>query len=80
MGRLLVALPLLGSVLLYALAPELMTWASYSGPVWLRWLDVGQGILTPPFTIWVLRNIGINISETVLTNADHELVTHGRCR
>lgn len=80
MGRLLITLPLAGTILLYAIRPEWMNWASFEAPTGLRWLGVLLGVLTIPFMVWILRSIGSNISETVLTKADHHLVTEGPYR
>jgi protein-S-isoprenylcysteine O-methyltransferase Ste14 len=80
LGRFLLILPLLGSIILYTFAPRLMDWAAFAAPAWLRWLGLGMGVLTLPFMVWVFRSIGVNISETVLTKSEHELVSHGPYR
>ena len=74
-GRLLVALPLFGSALLYVLNPAWMAWSSFNAPDWLRWAGVGLGACVVPSVQWVLAAIGSNVSETVLTKDRHELVT-----
>ena len=79
-GRLLVALPLFGGVLAYIVSPGLMAWSSYSGPEWLRWFGVVLGIASMLSARWVLRAIGANVSETILTKSAHQLVTHGPYR
>jgi protein-S-isoprenylcysteine O-methyltransferase Ste14 len=79
-GRLLVALPLFGGVLVYILNPMWMAWASYEAPVWLRWAGVALGLAAIPSARWVLRAIGSNVSETILTKSSHQLVTHGPYR
>lgn len=76
-GRLAVALPLFGGVFVYLAYPPWMEWASVPVPSWARWGGVGIGLVTTPFLHWVLRTLGSNISETVLTKDDHELVTTG---
>ena len=35
------------------------------------------GFLCLPFLLWVFTSIGANISETVLTKSEHQLVSHG---
>src|SRR5262245_1941041 len=57
-----------------------MAWASLPLPSWLRWLGVGLGVLAVVAAHWVLSNLGRNVSETVLTKRDHELVTSGPYR
>ncbi len=78
--RALVSLILFGSVLLYILIPESMNWASFDAPAWVRWAGVVLGFLTIPVVHWVLRTLGRNVSETVLTKEHHELVTAGPYR
>jgi len=79
-GRLVVALPLFGSVLAYVASPGLMAWASIELPTALRWVGAGLGATTVPAVYWVLSTLGSNVSETVLTKERHELVTSGPYR
>jgi protein-S-isoprenylcysteine O-methyltransferase Ste14 len=79
-GRLIVALPLFGSVLAYLASPGLMAWASVDLPTWLRWVGAALGAATVPTVYWVLSTLGSNVSETVLTKERHELVTSGPYR
>lgn len=79
-GRLAVALPLFGGVLAYLVYPPSIDWASIPAPTWVRWAGVGIGLATAPMLYWVLRTLGANISETVLTKEEHELVTTGPYR
>jgi protein-S-isoprenylcysteine O-methyltransferase Ste14 len=79
-GRFFLAAPLFLSVFAYTLNPDWMAWSSMSVPTWLRWVAVVVGLATLPFTYWVFRSIGHNISETFLTKEDHALVTHGPYR
>lgn len=74
-GRLLVALPLFGSSLIYLLNPGWMAWSSFDAPEWLRWTGVALGACVVPSVHWVLSALGSNVSETVLTKDRHELVT-----
>ena len=76
-ARLLVSLPLFGGPFLYFINPSWMAWSSFDAPLWLRWAGVALGVLVLCSVHWVLRNLGRNVSETVLTKADHELVTSG---
>jgi protein-S-isoprenylcysteine O-methyltransferase Ste14 len=80
LGRALMGFGLLAVILLHGLAPHWMAWASLSVPVWVRWLGVLLGFSLLPFLVWVLRSIGANISETVLTKSEHQLVTAGPYR
>jgi protein-S-isoprenylcysteine O-methyltransferase Ste14 len=76
-GRLFIALPLFGSVLLYIVNPRWMVWASLGLPSWVRWIGVGLGVLVVLSVYWVLTALGASVSETVLTKQDHRLVTNG---
>ena len=79
-GRLAVALPLFASVLVYLLNPGWMEWASLGLHPSLRWLGAALGVAVVPGVHWVLTNLGSNVSETVLTKEDHQLVTSGPYR
>ena len=75
--RLVGTLPLLVVLILSCFAPAWLEWAELPLPLWTRWFGVvlgGTGMLALG---WVFRSIGDNISETLLTKSDHELVTHG---
>ena len=74
------ALIFFGSIVLYAVAPEAMSWASLEIPSWLRWLGAGIALSCLPLLWWVFNSIGNNISETVLTKKDHQLVMSGPYR
>lgn len=74
------ALALFGPVFLHIVKPEWMRWASFDAPDALRWLGAILGGLVLPTVHLVLRTLGRNVSETVLTKADHELVTGGPYR
>src|SRR6266404_6324251 len=75
--RALVALLLYLPVIAYVAIPQWMTWASFPLPPWIRWFGVVVGLLTIPAAAWVLRSLGHNVSETVLTKREHQLVTAG---
>ena len=73
-------LALLLSVMAYLLNPRWMEWSSLSLPAWLRWSGAGLGAATLPLTYWVFRSLGKNITPTVETRENHELVTSGPYR
>jgi protein-S-isoprenylcysteine O-methyltransferase Ste14 len=77
MLRVIFAIPMFVAVLAYLVRPSLMAWAQLPLPPWLRWIGVCLGALTIPSAWWLFSNLGRNVSETVLTKADHELVTTG---
>lgn len=78
--RLLLTLPLLITIVLYLFRPDWVGWATFSLPLWARWVGVGLGFACIPLAHWVLTSIGSNISETVLTKQTHQLVTEGPYR
>lgn len=80
LGRIFVALPLFGGAVTYIVNPSWMAWASFAAPTWLRWFGAGLGVLTLPAVHWVLSTLGRNVSETVLTKDQHELVRSGPYR
>lgn len=79
-ARGLIALPLFFSIFAYVIDPNWMAWSAFALPLWLRWTCAATAALTVPGTWWVFRNIGSNVSETVLTKDNHELVTTGPYR
>src|SRR5688572_5771278 len=80
LGRALIALPLFLGILAYLINPRWMAWGELALPGWLRWVGALIGLLTIPGAYWVFTSIGRNVSETVLTKRDHELVTRGPYR
>lgn len=78
--RLFFALPLFLSIVTYMLNPHWMAWSSFVLPVWLRLAGAGTGLCAAFLIYWVMRSIGSNISETVLTKSRQRLVTHGPYR
>lgn len=80
LARALVAFPLFGGVVTYIVNPTWMVWASVAAPAWVRWCGAGLGVFTVPAVHWVLSTLGRNVSETVLTKDQHELVKSGPYR
>lgn len=78
--RMGLALLFFGSIALHIIAPQAMEWATIELPTWLQWIGAGLAILCVPLLWWVFSSIGDNISETVLTKKDHQLVTRGPYR
>ena len=78
--RLVFALPFFLAMAAYIINPRWMDWSALALPEAARWAGVAIGLAVLPVLYWVLRSIGRNISETVLTKWDHALVTHGPYR
>jgi protein-S-isoprenylcysteine O-methyltransferase Ste14 len=78
--RMGLALPLFAALLLFILYPRALAWSRLGLPDGVRLSAAAGAALCLPFLRRVLRAIGPNISETVLTKREHELVTHGPYR
>jgi len=65
------------SITAYLLNPRWMQWSSLNLPDWLRWFGAAIGVATLPLLYWVFISIGKNITPTVATRKDHQLVTGG---
>jgi protein-S-isoprenylcysteine O-methyltransferase Ste14 len=79
-GRLFIGLPLFLSIVIVFMRPHLLAWADVALPTWLRSVGAGMTLTAIPAAWWVFRSIGRNVSETVLTKSDHQLVTIGPYR
>ncbi len=78
--RLLVTLPVLLALIATIVRPSLMTWSLLPMPLGLRYAGLVVGLALPVFLIWTFRTIGSNVSETVLTKTNHELISSGPYR
>ena len=81
----LVSLRLLGlmgmaGLLAFLIDPSWMAWSSVPLPVWLRWVGVPLGVLAAFFLTWTFRNLGKNLTDTVVTRKEHTLVMTGPYR
>lgn len=65
----------------YALFPRLVAWAQFPVPPLGRWVAAAIALLVvPPLAFWAQRHLGRNVTPTVITKQDHELVTTGPYR
>ena len=64
----------------YLLNPAWMAWSAVELPLWLRWLGVGVGVTAGTLLIVVMRSLGTNLTDTVVTREHHTLVTSGPYR
>ncbi len=69
----------LGTVV-YVINPAWMSWSSVNLPIGVRWVGVGLGVIAAVLLIVVFRSLGTNITDTVVTRANHTLVTSGPYR
>jgi len=63
-----------------AIRPSWMAWSSVSLPDSLRWAGVGLWAMAAALLAWTFRHLGRNLTDTVVTRRDHELITEGPYR
>jgi protein-S-isoprenylcysteine O-methyltransferase Ste14 len=65
----------------YLINPSWVSWSSLPLPVWLRWTGASIGLLVAPlFLLWTFHSLGKNLTDTVVTRREHNLITHGPYR
>ena len=64
----------------YMINPAWMAWSSVALPSWLRWAGVVVGIPGGLLLVVTFRTLGKNLTDTVVTRAEHTLVTRGPYR
>jgi protein-S-isoprenylcysteine O-methyltransferase Ste14 len=82
---LLVSIRLLGFVcglgfLAFMIDPTWMQWSAVPLPAWLRWAGAAVGVLAALLLTWTFRDLGKNITDTVVTRKEHSLVMIGPYR
>lgn len=68
------------SVITYLINPAWMNWSEMPLPDGARWVGVGTGIVSVPLLYWLFKSIGRNITQSVKTRKEHQLVTSGPYR
>ena len=68
------------SIFAYLINPPWMEWSRVDLPDWLRWLGLGLGMLGDVLAWWVFSNLGNNVTPTVATRKNAQLVTSGPYR
>ena len=68
------------SVITYLINPAWMNWSEMPLPDGARWIGVVTGIVSVPLLYWLFKSIGKNITQTVKTRKEHQLVTSGPYR
>ena len=64
----------------YLVNPTGLSFSSLALPDSLRWVGAGLGCLTGFLLIWTLQSLGKNLTDTVVTRKEHNLVTTGPYR
>jgi protein-S-isoprenylcysteine O-methyltransferase Ste14 len=67
-------------VIAFMIHPPWMAWSSLPLPAWMRWIGVGLLGLTAVLFTWTFRNLGTNLTDTVVTRQKHTLITTGPYR
>lgn len=67
-------------VFAYLINPSWMAWSQLPLPTWLRLSGAALGIVTDGLIYWVFSSLGNNVSPTVVTRQQHQLVTAGPYR
>jgi protein-S-isoprenylcysteine O-methyltransferase Ste14 len=68
------------TIFVYLIYPPAISWAILPLPAWLRWLGVAGGITSALLLAWMFRSLGMNITDSVSTRRNHNLVTEGPYR
>lgn len=79
-GLRLLGLAALASFLAYLINPTWMAWASFRLPLGVRWAGIGLAFIGGALLAWTVHCLGRNLTDTVVTRRDHQLVTHGPYR
>jgi len=67
-------------VILYLINPTWMGWSQFEAPAWFRLTGAGLGFLADIFAYWVFSHLGKNVTQTVITRSNHQLVADGPYR
>lgn len=70
----------MSGLLAYMINPRWMAWSSVGLPEWVRWAGVGLNVMAGGLLMWTLRNLGKNLTDTVVTRQAHTLVSSGPYR
>ena len=69
-----------GGLVAFMIDPQLMEWSSMPLPTIVRWAGIGISVLAGFLVLWTLRNLGRNLTDTVVTRKQHTLVSSGPYR
>lgn len=69
-----------GGIIAFLIDPAYMKWSSVPLPIPLRWIGVGVCALAGVLWIWTFHQLGLNLTDTVVTRRAHTLVTVGPYR
>ena len=66
--------------LVWMINPRWMEWSSMRIPMSARWPAVAPLLAAAALLVWTFRSLGTNLTDTVVTRAEHTLVVHGPYR
>jgi protein-S-isoprenylcysteine O-methyltransferase Ste14 len=67
-------------IIAFMIKPSWMAWSSFDLPVGLRWVGLGIGAIAGTLWLFTLHALGRNLTDTVVTRREHQLVTTGPYR
>jgi protein-S-isoprenylcysteine O-methyltransferase Ste14 len=79
-GLRLSALVMFAGGITWMINPGWMAWSAMPIPAWLRWLGVCGVACSCILVVWTFRNLGKNLTDTVVTRKDHTLIISGPYR
>lgn len=79
-GLRLGAVPVFLGGIVWMIAPQWMAWSAMLIPEWMRCLGLAVAGCSGGLVVWTFRNLGKNLTDTVVTRRDHTLVTSGPYR
>lgn len=75
-----IALARMAGVTAFVVSPSWMTWSAVPLPIYARWTGVVIGGLAATLLVWVFKTLGPNLTDTVVTRKQAQLVTDGPYR
>jgi protein-S-isoprenylcysteine O-methyltransferase Ste14 len=75
--RAILGLGYVGTLVVYAFAPSLFSWAAFRLPTWIQWIGVLITLGSVLLIWWVQWALDVQFDTTLHTQADHQLITHG---
>jgi protein-S-isoprenylcysteine O-methyltransferase Ste14 len=79
-GLRLSGLPWFIGGIVWMIDPKFMAWASIPIPLWMRWCGFILIAIWGALFVWTFQTLGKNLTDTVVTRAEHTLVTTGPYR
>lgn len=67
-------------IITFLVKPSWMAWSSLPLPLWLRWSGLGIGVIGAMLFLCALHTLGKNLTDTVVTRQEHQLVATGPYR